>query len=334
MGNQAFPVIDIQGLTGSGSARSVDMVARQIRSACLDIGFFYISGHGVSEGLIAETLAANRSFHARPLAEKLELKLNRWHRGYEPFEASVLLSSTRFEPAKTADQLESYVVRQEISPDDPDYRVKELMGPNQWPDQWPDDPTFRDTVSHYDQALRELGVKLLPAISLAVGENSNFFSDRILPATTALRLIHYSPSPKHISDELHGISPHTDYGFITILAQDNVGGLEVQTIDGNWVEAPLIPGTFLVNIGDALARWTNDVFNSTPHRVINKSDQRSRYSLAMFFDPNVDTVLHCLDGFKDSTGQQKYKPVRFGEYLLDRLDTNHPTGMETDGTAR
>ncbi|MCZ6764035.1 MAG: isopenicillin N synthase family oxygenase [Alphaproteobacteria bacterium] len=327
MGSQAFPTIDIVGLSGNGPSEGVDTVARQIRSACVDTGFFYISNHGISEDLIAETLAANRSFHARPLAEKLKLKLNRWHRGFEPFAASVLVSSTRFDPAKSADQLESYVVRQEVSADDPDYGVKELMGPN----LWPDDPAFRDTVSRYDQALRALGLKLLPAFSVAVGESPNFFSDVIVPPTTALRLIHYSPSPKHGSDDLHGIQPHTDYGFITILAQDDVGGLDVQTVDGNWVEAPAVPGTFLVNIGDALARWTNDVFNSTPHRVINKSDQHSRYSLAMFFDPHVDTVLRCLEGFKDDAAPQKHEPVRFGEYLLGRLDANHPTGMEADG---
>lgn len=326
MGSHAIPTIDIGGLTGDGPAEGVDTVARQIRSACVDTGFFYVSCHGVEASLIAATLAANRSFHARPLAEKLELKLNRWHRGYEPFAASVLLSSTRFAPANSANQLESFVVRQDASPDDPDYCVKELMGPN----LWPDDPEFRDTVTRYDTALRALGLKLLPAFSVAVGERPNFFSDLIAPPTTALRLIHYSPSPTDGSDTLKGIQPHTDYGFITILAQDDVGGLDVRTIDGTWIEAPPVPGTLIINIGDALARMTNNSFNSTPHRVINKSDRHSRYSLAMFFDPHVDTVLHCLDGFKDGAAPVKHQPVRFGEYLLGRLDDNHPTGLEAD----
>lgn len=329
MGSQQLPTIDIGALGAGGSAQAVNTVARQIRSACTKTGFFYISNHGVSEGLIAETLAANQSFHARPLADKLALKLNRWHRGYEPFAASVLRASTRFAPATRADQLESYVIRQEVSPDHADYGVKELMGPN----RWPADPAFRQTVSRYDNAVRALGLKLLPAFSVAVGEPPNFFSDLITPPTTALRLIHYAPSPTDGSDTVLGIQPHTDYGFITILGQDDVGGLSVQTVDGNWIDAPGIPGTFIVNIGDALARWTNNRFNSTPHRVINKSTERSRYSLAMFFDPHVDTVLSCLDGFKDAGTPEKYAPIRYGQYLLGRLDTNHPTGMAADQQA-
>lgn len=326
MGSHEIPIIDIGRLTGKAGAEGIDAVARQIRDACVNYGFFYISDHGVSEQLITEAIAANQTFHARPLAEKLKLRLNQWHRGFEPFAASTLLSSTRFEPAKQADQLESYVVRQEVSPDDPGYCKKELMGPN----LWPDDPAFRDVAERYDAALRDLGLRLLPAFSVAVGEGPTFFSDLMVPATTAMRMIHYSPSPKSSPADLYGIQPHTDYGFITILAQDDVGGLEVRRVDGSWIDARPVSGTFIVNIGDILARWTNDVFNSTPHRVINRSDQRSRYSIAMFFDPHVDTAVHCLDGFKDDAAPSKYDAVRYGDYLLGRLNTNHPIGTQTD----
>ena len=326
MGSPEIPIIDIGGLVRKASAKGVGAVARQIRDACLNTGFFYISNHGVSERLIAETIAANRTFHARPIEEKLRLKLNRWHRGFEPFAASKLVSSKRFEPAKQANQLESYVVRQEVRADDPGYGTKELMGPN----QWPDDPAFKDVVERYDAALRDLGLKLLPAFSVAVGENPNFFTDLMVPPATAMRMIHYSPSPKPRPSDLYGIQPHTDYGFITMLAQDEIGGLEVRRVDGSWIDARPIRGTFIVNIGDTLARWTNNVFNSTPHRVINRSDLHSRYSMAMFFDPHVDTIVRCLEGFKDDAAPEKYDPIRYGDYLLGRLNTNHPIGVQAD----
>ena len=321
VGRQEIPIIDI--------GADIDTVAGQIRSACLDTGFFYISNHGVAEELIDATLAANQSFHARPLQEKLKLRLNRWHRGYEAFATSTLLASTRFAPAKTADQLESYTVRQEVMPDDPGYGVKEMMGPN----PWPDDPAFRDIVGRYDEAVRALGLRLLPAFSVAVGERPSFFSDQMVPPTTALRLVHYSPSLKLGPEDHYGIQPHTDYGFITILAQDDIGGLAVRGVDDRWINARRIPGTLIINIGDVLARWTNDVFNSTPHRVRNKSTRHSRYSLAMFFDPHVDTVVRCLDGFHDDAVPQKYKPIRYGEYLLGRLNINHPSGLDSDAPA-
>ena len=127
-----------------------------------------------------------------------------------------------------------------------------------------------------------------------------------------------------------GIYPHTDYGFITILAQDDVGGLEIQRVDGAWIEAPSIPGTFVVNLGDAAARWTNDVFNSSPHRVINKSSTRDRYSVATFIDPNHDAVIRCLDGFLAGGAAPKYPPIAYADYYSERMDTNHPDRRAAD----
>ena len=127
-----------------------------------------------------------------------------------------------------------------------------------------------------------------------------------------------------------GIHPHTDYGFITILAQDDVGGLEIQRVDGSWIEAPSIPGSFVVNLGDAAARWTNDVFNSSPHRVINKSSARDRYSVATFFDPNHDAVIRCLDGFRTEGAAAKYPAITYADYYGERMDTNHPDRRAAD----
>ncbi len=317
-----IPVIDIAALLSE--PRQVEGIAELVRDACLGTGFFYVSGHGISEDLIAEVLAQNRSFHARPLTEKLKIKLNQWHRGYQPFATSTLVSSARFAPAGQPNQLESYILRHEVAAGDPGYRVKPLMGPNQWPDE----PTFRDVVGRYDAAVRALGQRLLPVFSVAVGEGADFFNRFFDPPSTALRLIHYPPAPKARPDDLFGIHPHTDYGFLTILAQDDVGGLEVQRVDGSWIEVPDLPGTFVLNIGDILARWTNEVFHSTPHRVVNPSSARDRYSVGMFFDPNMDAVVDCLDGFSGGGATVKHAPIRYGDYFRLRLDANYPDRVD------
>jgi isopenicillin N synthase-like dioxygenase len=315
-----IPVIDIGGLFSHDREAAARTIARAIAAAARDTGFFYIANHGVPAELIAGIFEANRSFHAQPLEAKLPLKLNAWHRGYQPMGSTRLTSSARFAPASSANQLESFIVRDEIPENDPDFRAKPFVGPN----QWPNDPVFRAAVEAYYAALRALAGALLPVFAIAVGEDRDFFSGSFDPAATTLRLVHYPPTPKGRPPDHIGIHPHTDYGFFTILAQDDVGGLAIRRVDDSWVEAPFIEGAFVVNIGDALARWTNEAFNSSPHRVINKSTTRDRYSVALFFDPNHDAAIRCIDGFTGDPGGVKHQPIRFGDYYRERMDTNHP----------
>ncbi|WP_108661111.1 isopenicillin N synthase family dioxygenase [Acuticoccus kandeliae] len=318
-----IPIIDVAAML-AGEEAAEARVADQILAACTSTGFFYLAGHGVDQAMIDDAFEANRRFHAKPVAEKLAVKQNRWHRGYQPFASSTLKSSARFEAARHPNQLESFFVRHELSPNHPDYERKALQGPN----QWPDDPWFIETVRRYDTATRNLGLSLLPAFSRAVGEDRGFFTRLFDPPASALRLIHYTPAPAVRPEDLYGIHPHTDYGFLTILAQDDVGGLQVQRVDGTWIDAPYIRGTFILNIGDILARWTNDRFNSTPHRVVNKSHEKDRYSIGMFFDPNLDTMIETLPQFADLQ-PGKYPPIRYGDYFTMRLDANYPdrTGL-------
>lgn len=319
----SIPLIDVGQMLHDQSLAAQERVAAQIYDACTSVGFFYLSGHGVSPEVIADAFEANRRFHARPLDEKLALKQNQWHRGYQAFASSKLVSSERFEAARTPNQMESFFVRHEVAPDHPDFERKPLQGPN----RWPDDPWFIEVVRRYDTATRELGLALLPAFAIAVGEAPDFFTHLFAPPATALRLIHYPPAPKTRTDDLFGIHPHTDYGFLTILAQDDVGGLQVRTVDGDWIDAPYRPECFILNIGDILARWTSGSFNSTPHRVINKSDQRSRYSIGMFFDPNLETVVEPLPRFADIK-EDPATPIRYGDYFTMRLDANYPDRVE------
>ena len=321
-----IPLIDLSDLGTSDD--SDNRLAAAVRAACPGHGFFMVSQHGLDEGLMADVFAASRRFHDLPLEDKNAIKLNHWHRGYQGFATSKLVSSARFAPAVAANQLSSFFLRQEVSPDHPDYMRAALKGPN----QWPDDPDFREVVSRYDTAVRHLAHRLLPLFALAVGEPPDFFGPYFNDATTALRLIHYPPSEAP-SDGGLGIQPHTDYGFITILAQDDIGGLEIQLPEGRWMPIPPLPGTLIINIGDALARWTNDTFNSTPHRVISPKVTTARYSVALFFDPDMDTTIRCLDQFTTPAKPPRHPAIRYGDYIEKRLNSNYPdpvgeTGVE------
>jgi isopenicillin N synthase-like dioxygenase len=298
---------------------ALSAVAMRVRRACLDVGFFQVTGHGLDPKLVEGAFEASRRFHARPTEEKLRVKLNRWHRGYEPFASGQFKSAARFEPAAHPNQLESFFVRHEVEPGTQGYKLNGLLGPN----RWPDDPEFYGVVKAYDRAITELGLALLPAMSVAVGEAPEFFASFFSPPSTGLRLIHYPAlAPEQSSDTL-GIGAHTDYGFLTLLAQDEIGGLEVRGVDGSWNQVPPKPGALVVNIGDVMARWTNDVFNSTPHRVRVNTSGRDRYSIAMFFDPNVKSEIQCIDAFLDAA-PASHPSIRYGDYFQMRLDANFP----------
>jgi isopenicillin N synthase-like dioxygenase len=315
----ALRVVDVGCLWRDASHGELSRLGAQVFDACRSMGFFYIANHGVPSELIADAFAANRRFHALPIEEKLAIKLNRWHRGYQALGGSTLVSSARFAPARHPNQLESFFLRHEVDSADPGFMVQPLQGPN----QWPDDPSFRDAVSHYDSAMRDAGMRLLKIFSTAIGERADFFAKKFAPPATALRLIHYPPAPVERPDDLYGAHPHTDYGFLTILAQDEVGGLEVRQSDGGWMPVPFVKDSFVVNVGDILARWTNDGFNSTPHRVINRSPDKDRYSIGYFFDPSLDTEISTLPRFRQSAAGEKYAAVRYADYFNGRLDANY-----------
>ena len=322
MSNAEIPIIDIAALTGSDQAapQGLDQIAEKMHTACTGTGFFYVANHGISKDLVAEVFEANRRFHASPLEDKMRVKRNAWHRGYTPLASSTLKSSARFDSARLPNLLESISIRNELSPDDPVYKKVPLQGPNEWPDV----PGFRATVERYVAAVTALGVKLLETVALAAGQSKDFFKPFFGRPSTNLRLIHYPPQPPQRPEDQFGIYPHTDYGMLTILAQDDVGGLQVQRVDGSWIDARYIPDTFVINIGDVLARWTNDHFNSTPHRVISPAQSRARYSVAFFMDPELDSIVEPISTFIEAGQKSKYEPIRYGDYFAMRLDANYP----------
>jgi isopenicillin N synthase-like dioxygenase len=160
------------------------------------------------------------------------------------------------------------------------------------------------------------------AIAIDLGVDEQFFAPTFTDAIGIMRLLHYPPHPGTFDGSTYGAGAHTDYGNVTLLAQDDTGGLEVQGRDGTWIAVPPQPGTFVCNIGDCLMRWTNDVYVSNAHRVVNRSG-RERYSIAYFGDPNQDAVISCLPTVLAPDEQPKYPPITYADYLRSRYEATY-----------
>lgn len=315
-GAGTVPVVDVAGLAQPDRALRLQ-VADRLRATFETIGFAYIAGHGVPPATIDAAFAASRAFHALPLDAKMAIRINAAHRGYMPMASSTIVTSS-VATVRRPNLSESLMVMHELAADDPAL----LAGlPLQGPNQWPDLPGFRETILAYNAALDGLARRLVAALALAFGLDEDFFLPFFARPTTWLRLLHYPPQPPDDDAERFGSAPHTDYGFLTILAQDTTGGLEVRGRDGSWIAAPPMPGCFVVNVGDILMRWTDGVLVSTPHRVRNVSG-RDRYSLPFFFDPAIDTIVERLPGI-NTAAPPRWPPVCFGDYVMERLDRNY-----------
>ena len=306
---QTLPVI-------SFAERDEQSLARQLDKAFSDIGFCYFADIGVDRALVDGVFAASRRFHALPRAAKETIAMNRFHRGYMAPKTSIIQTSSVAKVTKPNDS-ESFMLMHEVSPDDPRYG-RPLDGPNLWPDL----PEFREPVVAYERAMLAFCLRLLRPLALALGLPRDWLVPYFEQPTTFLRLLHYPPQAKDAADDAFGSAPHTDYGFITILCQDNQGGLEVRRNDGTWLAAPPVPGTWVVNVADMLSRWTNGRWQSTPHRVKNLSDG-DRYSCPYFFDMSMDSTVEVLPTCQGPGRPAKWPAVRYGDYLLERLDKNY-----------
>ena len=271
-----IPVIDVSALRTSGA----ECAAAGIRGACREHGFFYVVGHGVDPSLVERLDRLSRHFFALPEERKLAIRMSlggRAWRGYFPVGGE--LTSGR------PDQKQGLYFGAELGPGHPKVRDgTPLHGPNLFPDL----PGFRETLLAYLEAMTELGHLLMEGIARSLDLDASYFATRYTGDPLVLfRVFHY-PALSHSTD-LWSVGEHTDYGLLTILHQDDAGGLEVKTRAG-WTQAPPVPGSFVCNIGDMLDRMTAGLYRSTPHRVRNQSGQ-DRVSLAFFFDPGFDAMV-------------------------------------------
>ncbi len=309
-----IPIIDLAS----------DDVVDKFRAAYSEVGFAYLTGHGIAQELIDDVFTAAHDFHALPLASKMAIELNEIHRGFIPINTSTDRKSTLANVRKP-NQSESFMMMREAGPNDPDVLAGAyLAGPNQWPAL----PGFRDTVVAYEQAMLQLAERLTDIVAVVLNDG-----DRVVPRsferpTTWLRLLHYPSQAPSTPDDVYGSAPHTDFGFITLLAQDDVGGLQVQSPDGDWLDAPPRAGSFVMNVGQMLHQWSNGILRATPHRVINRSG-RERYSVPFFFDPNVATEIDPLPSCIDAKHSKRFEPVVFGEYLRAELSAGYQRHAKT-----
>ena len=280
------PIIDVAPLvTGEGNEHTVSSA---IADACRRQGFFYVVGHGVSEGLQARLDEFSRSFFAQPIDVKLqnrmELAGKAW-RGYFPVGGEL----TSGQP----DLKEGLYFGTELGADDPRVRAGiPLHGANLFPAGL---PGFDDTILEYMAALTDLGHALMRGIAMSLALEPDYFrAGYMAHPLTLFRIFHYPPVPPRSDVEAQwGVGEHTDYGVLTILRQDDAGGLQVKT-ESRWVDAPPVPNSFVCNIGDMLERLTRGLYRSTPHRVLNVSG-RARLSFPFFFDPGFDAQVRPID---------------------------------------
>lgn len=307
------PVIDLGPDTASDAAGR-RAVAREIGAACESVGFFYVAGHGIPQARIDGAFAAARRFFALPLEEKLKLHIARLpnHRGY------LGLGEESADPGAEADAKEAFKVGLELPADDPDFRNGVVMyGPNAWPEGL---PGFREAVYGYYLELFALSRRLYRLFALALEIPEDFFDDKTDKPMAQLNLLRYPPSPDGRART--GIGAHSDYECLTLLAQEGVPGLQARNQAGAWVPVPPIPGTFVVNIGDMMARWTNDRFASTLHRVYNTSGAE-RYSMPFFCGSNYHARVACLPNCSGPGNPPRYPETLAGPYLLGRLDETY-----------
>jgi isopenicillin N synthase-like dioxygenase len=309
----AIPVIDISPLA-SGSPAQAQAVAKALGRACRDVGFFYISGHGVAPALMKRVFDTSAAFFTGPasIREAVSFSGPGDNRGY------IRLGGETLDPGKPPDVKEAFNIGLELPPDDPDMLAR---APFRAANLWPAMPGFRDTMLDYFDRVWRLGRDLHRGFALDLGLEPDYFETRLDRPNATLRLLHYPQSTTAPSEGQLGAGVHTDYGNVTLLATDAVGGLMVQDRSGRWLDAPVIPDTFVCNIGDCLMRWSNDVYVSTPHKVVNPG--KDRYSVAFFLDPNPDAVVACLPTCVSADRPAKYAPITGAEFLRSRLEPTY-----------
>lgn len=278
-----IPVIDISPFV-EGSHDS--QVAAQIAQACRQYGFFYIIGHGVDEVLQARLEQLSRQFFAQDLATKQAIRMElggRAWRGYFPVGGEL----TSGKP----DQKEGIYFGSELADDHP---MVQTGAPMHGRNLFPAIPQFRETILDYMNALTQLGHTLMSGIALSLGLDADYFSDRYTTDPLILfRIFNYPPHSPSPEGEFWGVGEHTDYGLLTILKQDNSGGLQVKS-QSRWIDAPPIANSFICNIGDMLDRMTAGQYRSTPHRVRNLA-AGDRLSFPFFFDPNFNVEVRPIE---------------------------------------
>jgi len=302
----SLPIVDFAGFAAGDRIRR-EKIASGIRRALETCGFFYLINHGLQQSQLDGVFAESRRFFALTAREKeaVQPQRNGVGRGYEGLGLQAL------DVGRPGDLKEIY----HCGPDRKDAR------PTLWPGGM---DSFKSVLLAYQQVATECCQLLMRAIAVSLTLPENYFAPFYEGADSTLRLLHYPPLGSAPAAGQLRAGAHTDFGGISLLVQDDSGGLEVKMRDGHWVAAPSIAGTAMVNTGDLLERWTNGQFRSSPHRVVPtaESQARDRYSVVLFYSPNRDTLISCLEPCQSRGNPAKYPPVTAGEHVRARAQAS------------
>ena len=300
-----IPIVDITALRlGSGSKKVGDL----LHKASQEFGFIYIIGHGIPFELIEKTRQVFLEFFQRPDHEKSIITVSKNHRGWLGPNSAVM------DEDALPDLKESFVwgcefESEEIPNDHP------LRGINYWP---PFLPEMRTYAMDYFAKAQEVAHHLMRGFALGLNLEEHFFLRCTSKPLSRASSVYYPTQIKEVDEERFGVGPHTDFGVLTVLCQDGVGGLQVKNLKGEWIAAPPIEGSLIVNVGDLLSRWTDGAYRSTPHRVINTSN-RERLSLVLAFDPDPETLIDSREIFGPNHTPRE-PAISCGEYLSWRFE--------------
>jgi len=311
---KTIPVVDF---AGSFSPRAEDRrkVAWEVHKACREIGFFYVSNHRVPQALIDAQFECARRFFELPDEKKMaiHMKNSAATAGYEPIGGQILDSQDADAEKAPPDLKESFYCAMEL-PDAHPWAQKRMrgFGHNQWPEGL---GGFREQTLAYQAVVRELGDRVLAMLALSLELPEDYFVPFYDMPGTTLRLLRYPPHPRAALANQLGAGAHTDWGGVTMLTQDGLGGLEVRNVDDEWIQATPVPGTFVINLGDLMQRWTNGLYRSNMHRVRNNSSSRDRYSIAFFYSPRPDSRIECLPTCSDAENPPKFAACTAAEHV-------------------
>ncbi|CAD2213426.1 non-haem dioxygenase in morphine synthesis N-terminal/2OG-Fe(II) oxygenase superfamily, putative [Angomonas deanei] len=308
----SLPIIDIAPLF-LDNKEGLQKVAKELDNACRTWGFFYIVGHGIPKERMEALTQMARTFFAQSMEDKLKIDItqSKHHRGYGAFTAE------QVDPDMPYDYKEVFDMQCDLREDHPLVQQgHSLRGPNVHPDI----PGWRDLMETHYKGMQKVALQLLRGLAIAIGIDENYFTGQFTEPLSGFRLIHYPALPEEKGRVVCGA--HTDYGIVTILYQDNATGLQVRNLQGEWMDAPPVKDSYVVNIGDMMAMWSNDRYKSTSHRVLNPGVDR--ISMPFFCEPDPNVLISALENcYSKDTNPKKYPDVMTDVWLQKRFNQTY-----------
>ncbi|MFM9971920.1 MAG: isopenicillin N synthase family dioxygenase [Burkholderiales bacterium] len=315
-----LPIIDLSPFSNGADLVTRQRVGREIREACVNIGFFYLTGHGIPNAELDEVIEWGHRFWALPLEERMKLQKTPESRGL----GFVPSGGTNAGYDTTVDTREVFSMSREVMENEPE-EGRHAAGRTRWPSELLL-PGYKAFIQAHIQKRQLLTKQLLQGFALSLELDEDYFEPSHHFVGCNLVYNYYpATDPAKMGRTQWAISPHTDYGTVTLLWQDKLGGLEVRNAAGDWIAAPPIDGAFVVNIGDLFARWTNDLYSSNLHRAVNYNS-RARISVPFFVYPRANFEVECLATCQSAARPARYEKVRADTYVMALLEQSRRTG--------